>query len=272
MSTTRASQKRTRRIYAAVIDEQGKDCPAEREIIIDPQESEARTLINELAVRFAGTVKHYVEEGKQTKEQTWEQAEGLAEHDRRVIEGTPHGALDWRHLSSLSHVDMQAALDLWHAIRQTARDAVESGAHVTEVVCPNATPIERAQLFALREQLIEGWKPQNGMERAMIDMLALSFSLYLHWTGIAHDRVLRTAEEVKVSKSESPMWSEGRWRFPTISESAAVDQAHRLADGYHRQFMRTLRQLRDLRRYAPPVIVNNGGQVNVASQQVNVAK
>jgi hypothetical protein len=39
--------------------------------------------------------------------------------------------------------------------------------------------------------------------------------------------------------------------------------------------MRTLRQMRDLRRYAPPVIVNNGGQVNVAAnggQQVNVAK
>jgi uncharacterized protein YggE len=52
----------------------------------------------------------------------------------------------------------------------------------------------------------------------------------------------------------------------------AIDQAHRLADGYNRQFLRVLRQLRDLRRYAPPVIVNNGGQVNVANQQVNVAK
>jgi hypothetical protein len=38
-------------------------------------------------------------------------------------------------------------------------------------------------------------------------------------------------------------------------------------------FLRTLRQMRDLRRYTPPVIVNNGGQVNVAAnggQQVNV--
>ena len=55
----------------------------------------------------------------------------------------------------------------------------------------------------------------------------------------------------------------------------ATDQAVRLADGYNRQFLRVLRQLRDLRRYTPPVIVNNGGQVNVAAnggQQVNVTQ
>jgi len=39
-------------------------------------------------------------------------------------------------------------------------------------------------------------------------------------------------------------------------------------------FLRTLRRLRDLRHYSPPVIVNSGGQVNVAidgGQQVNIA-
>ena len=34
--------------------------------------------------------------------------------------------------------------------------------------------------------------------------------------------------------------------------------------------LRTLQALRDLRLYAPPVIVQNAGQVNVAGQQVNV--
>jgi hypothetical protein len=62
------------------------------------------------------------------------------------------------------------------------------------------------------------------------------------------------------------------WKPPYQSAADAIDQAHRLADGYNRQFLRVLRQMRDLRRYAPPVIVNNGGQVNVASQQVNVAQ
>jgi hypothetical protein len=49
-----------------------------------------------------------------------------------------------------------------------------------------------------------------------------------------------------------------------------VDQAHRLADGYNRQFLRVLRQLRDLRRYAP-VVIQNAQQVNVGNQQLNVS-
>ena len=54
------------------------------------------------------------------------------------------------------------------------------------------------------------------------------------------------------------------------SEAGAVDQAHRLADGYNRQFLRVLRQLRDLRRYAP-VVIQNAQQVNVGNQQLNVS-
>jgi hypothetical protein len=35
-------------------------------------------------------------------------------------------------------------------------------------------------------------------------------------------------------------------------------------------FLRTLRALRDLRRWGSPVIVQNAGQVNVGGQQVNL--
>ena len=38
-----------------------------------------------------------------------------------------------------------------------------------------------------------------------------------------------------------------------------------------RLFLRTLRQLRDLRRYTPAVLVGNVGQLNIAQQQMNVA-
>ena len=43
----------------------------------------------------------------------------------------------------------------------------------------------------------------------------------------------------------------------------------------HRRNRAAMRQMRDLRRYASPVIVQNAGQVNIASdggQQVNVHK
>lgn len=40
---------------------------------------------------------------------------------------------------------------------------------------------------------------------------------------------------------------------------------------FNQLFLRTLRELRDLRRYTPAVVVQHAGQINVAGQQVNVA-
>jgi hypothetical protein len=34
--------------------------------------------------------------------------------------------------------------------------------------------------------------------------------------------------------------------------------------------MRSIRQLRDLRRYVPTIVVQNAGAINVAEQQMNV--
>ncbi len=60
------------------------------------------------------------------------------------------------------------------------------------------------------------------------------------------------------------------WKSPYQFEADAVEQAYRLADGYNRQFLRVLRQLRDLRRYTP-VVIQNAQQVNVGNQQLNVS-
>jgi len=54
------------------------------------------------------------------------------------------------------------------------------------------------------------------------------------------------------------------------SEADAVDQAYRLTDGYNRQFLRVLRQLRDFRRHSS-VVIQNAQQVNVGNQQLNVS-
>jgi hypothetical protein len=51
-----------------------------------------------------------------------------------------------------------------------------------------------------------------------------------------------------------------------------MERAAAMADRFNRIFLRTLRALRDLRRYATPVVVQNAGQVNVAGQQVNIAQ
>ena len=43
-----------------------------------------------------------------------------------------------------------------------------------------------------------------------------------------------------------------------------------MADRFSRLFLRDLRALRDLRRYAPAVVVQGSAQINVAERQVNV--
>jgi hypothetical protein len=61
-----------------------------------------------------------------------------------------------------------------------------------------------------------------------------------------------------------------------VSEAEAINEAAQMVDRWSRLFLRTLRQLRDLRRYAAPgtaapVTIHNPAQVNVGHQQINVA-
>ena len=60
------------------------------------------------------------------------------------------------------------------------------------------------------------------------------------------------------------------WNPPRVSDSDAINQAAAMADRFNRIFLRSIRALRDLRRYSATVIVQNAGNVNVAEQQVNV--
>ena len=58
--------------------------------------------------------------------------------------------------------------------------------------------------------------------------------------------------------------------LPRVSRAAAIEQPA-MVDRFNRLFLRTLRALRDLRRYAPTVMVQHAAQVNIGGQQVNVA-
>ena len=60
-------------------------------------------------------------------------------------------------------------------------------------------------------------------------------------------------------------WLHGYWDVPYVSEQAAVEHAAQMADRWNRIYMRTLRNLRDLRRYNVPVTINNPQQVNIAA-------
>lgn len=53
--------------------------------------------------------------------------------------------------------------------------------------------------------------------------------------------------------------------------AAAIDQAANMVDRFNRIFVRAIRQLRDLLRYTPQVVVKSAGQVNVGgNHQTNL--
>lgn len=82
-------------------------------------------------------------------------------------------------------------------------------------------------------------------------------------TGTLWSTLEPEAENRKVKEN-------GEWQRPRLDVSDAIEEAARMVDRFNRMVLRTLRALRDLRRYTPNVIVQNAGQVNVAEQQVNV--
>jgi hypothetical protein len=262
---------RRRRVGSMLIDEQGEKMKSESEVEVDGAEADANTLAARLAPVFAHHVEYYAKEWAGSGEDPREHAEAMEEYHREHIAETPPMEIKWEQLAAVAREDLGAALELWEKIRQAAREEIATGQYVREKIFPNSRPGERATQYALREEMADGWKPQNGIEHALIDMLSLTYNLWIEWTAIVQQRT----NDFAVKPKTNPYTYNREWKQPRFDEGMATDQAVRLADGYNRQFLRVLRQLRDLRRYTPPVIVNNGGQVNVAAnggQQVNVTQ
>ena len=141
-----------------------------------------------------------------------------------------------------------------------------------------------ASYLGLRESFIAEWEPRGGIELSLIDMLAQAFLQYQYWVK---QSVLRTETREREIHPEFEKWQrwkepkaekvsgflDGYWFKPLVSEGNAVEHAAQMADRWNRIYMRTLRNMRDLRRYSVPVTINNPQQVNIAAdggQQVNV--
>jgi hypothetical protein len=95
----------------------------------------------------------------------------------------------------------------------------------------------------------------------LVDTLVQTHTEYERWLKLLVSRT--TLQAVYEGKDEQ------RWNPPRITDSKAIDQAAAMVERFHRLIMRTTRQLQNLRRLAPVVMVQNAEQVNVANQQVN---
>lgn len=196
-------------------------------------------------------------------------------------------------LESLNFVDLlklhtrapRVAERFWEQIKKEGRKEFESGHLAANISFPvgymkQVWNIARFQ--GLRESFIADWQPKGGIEISLIDMLAQSYFQWQYWLEQTVKRSETKEREMHPQYAEwmqereemyrNDGWTDGYWFRPFVSEQQALEHAMQMVDRWNRMYMRTLRQLRDLRRYSP-VTINNPNQVNIASdggKQVNV--
>jgi hypothetical protein len=233
-------------------------------------DAETRQVLKQAAQSFIATVEFYKSEygGSKTPEDALAETLKCHEWRRGYVEGLAVEEINWGHLAAVAEVDTDDCFKLWSRVREAADDELQSGKRGAKVAGENSTPYLLAQYLAILDSFADQWQPQGGIEAAMVEMLAVSYSLQMYWSGIAHERATRTHD---AQRDQVKRYELNGWKSPYQSEADAVDQAYRLADGYNRQFLRVLRQLRDLRRYAP-IVIQNAEHVNVVNKQLNVSQ
>jgi hypothetical protein len=229
--------------------------------------------------------------GNLSPEEAWAATyrnEGDPEMAQIILENIlsyPFDCISFAELTPLATVAPRLAEQVWERIKDEAQAEFESGhraARALTSVPHRREAWEVACFMGLRESFAEQWGVKGGIDAALIDMLAQAFWMVQFWTKEVDTRMQERPREEdyrytqwkQQRKIEAKQWGEGWWDIPYITEQQAIDHATAQVEKWNRMFLRTLRNLRDLRRYAP-VTINNPQQVNIAAdggQQVNVAK
>jgi hypothetical protein len=229
-----------------------------------------------------------------------EEARGLAFHackddeavrdTFRELMGTSLETLHFVDLMEMHTKAPRVAERFWEMVKLEARQEFESGHLAANILFPAGymrSPWNIARYLGVRESFIDEWGPRGGVEIALVDMLAQSYFQWQYWL---EQNIKRSQTPERTQDPEYEKWQarqrelnpknrlrerdEGEWWRPYMSDKTAIEHAAQEAERWHRTFMRTLRQLRDLRRYTP-VMINNANQVNIAGdggQQINVNK
>ena len=224
---------------------------------LDPREVEI--LAAKMADAYKGMVEHYKHTLKLSS------ADAIAKADEpasgqwitQIMEADPD-QVSWYQLEELAERDVALVKECWGSIKRVALYELQCGHRSADAV--GGSPMDRARFLAIRHELAREWQLRNGIEYTLIDQMAQAHTQFLRWMNAFTNWSSVTFRE--------PTQAEAEWEAPRLSDAEAVERAAALVDRWNRLFIRSLRALRDLRRY--PVVVQNAGQVNVGEKQVNV--
>ena len=230
--------------------------------------SEALPLAVEMAKAHRQMVEYYRQQCKASPGEAVEKVGEWtdADQEQRILNSEPD-QVSWLDLHMLAERDPDLQVQRWEEIKDYAREELRSG-HRAGFAMDSMTsrPWNRAQFLAVRDELAEQWLPRNGIELTLIDVMAQAYTAYLFW-----QERLTLWSALEPETDNQSVREKGTWNPPRVRDFQAVDQAATMVDRFNRLFIRSLRSLRDLRRYSPMVIVQNASQVNVGDQQVNVS-
>jgi hypothetical protein len=174
--------------------------------------------------------------------------------------------VSWSDLTTMEGDEPGSGKEAWKVVKQEASRHLESGHRAARTFDKRKTPWDEAQFHVLRTSFVDDCQPTNAVEGRLVDMLAVIYSAWEWWFELSMIFATNTGVDVQTTLDQ-----EGLWHPPRLDTVRTQELAVSMADRYHRQFMRTLRALRDLRRYAPAVNIGNAEQVNIAAQQINTA-
>jgi hypothetical protein len=168
--------------------------------------------------------------------------------------------IDWGDVGQVWNASPCDAIELWRAIRLEARDEFLSGhygARPFEALESHHEVFRRAQYLAVRDGLIEEWRPRGASEFILIDQMTQAYVMQLHWMEEAMRRAqgeprvesydYRQWIERRKVEDRVNQWNRGDWDLPYQHQAEAVEQASRLVELFAKSFQRAARQLANIR-------------------------
>jgi hypothetical protein len=230
---------------------------------------EARALAQEMASAYRRMLEDYRRyHGVKPDEALVAVEKARSSHTLESVQSKEPQQVSWYQLSELAQADPEAATEQWKEIQAAARADLLNGQRAARAVREGASSgaWEMAQFLAVRAAMVKQWQPQGGMEQLLIDTLAQAYTEQHRWIAAANNFL-----SAECDKHQVELERREKWLPPRVTEAEALEQAMGMAERWNRMFLRTLRALRDLRRYTPTITIQNVGQVNIGGQQINVA-
>jgi hypothetical protein len=233
-----------------------------------PPADDSQDLAVEVAADFGRSVQMYREVFKLSPDEARARA---AECSAFLVERAltkPPEEVAWCDLDTLARQDPELARRRWLEVQEAARAELRNGHRAARTLkTSESTCWPRARFLALRAELAEAWQSRDQLEQHLIDQMVLFQTQMEHWQEALNAYLQLAALGHRGAGKHGPFGEP-----PRVSEAEAADRAAGMVERMHRLFLRTLRALVDLRRRCTPVVVRRAGQVNIAQQQLNMAR